>query len=71
MPSILHFLTVHARRRTRIVYPRTHLVSTLYVHILDVKGVDVAGEVAEEREEDVDEQVGAAAGDEEDAEWWD
>jgi hypothetical protein len=31
----------------------------------------MAGEKAEEAEDDVDEQVGAAAGDDEHADWWD
>jgi hypothetical protein len=69
--SILHLLTIHARRRLRVQYARAHLVAPLHVHILDVEGVDVAGEVAQKREQNVDEQVGAAAGDEEDTDGWD
>lgn len=70
-PSILHLLTIHARRRLSIIDARPYLIPPLDVHVLEVKGVDVAGEVTEEREQDVDEEVDAAAGDEEDADGWD
>lgn len=43
------------------------LLLTAVVDVDDVKGVDVAGDIAEEGEGDVDEDVGAAAGGEEDA----
>jgi hypothetical protein len=46
-------------------------LSLLDLDILDVEGVDVSGQVAEEGQADVDEEVGAAAADEEDAERWD
>jgi hypothetical protein len=41
------------------------------VDVLDVEGVDVAGEVPQKSEADVDEEVGAAACDAVDAYGWD
>lgn len=71
LPHTLHLLAIHARRRPRVHDPRAHLVPSLEVYVFDVEGVDVAWEVAQECEQQVDEEVGAAAGDEEDAEGWD
>lgn len=70
MSSILHFLTVNTRRRARIVDTSAYLVASLYVHIFDVESVDVAGEVAQDREEQVDKEVGAASCYEEDSNRW-
>lgn len=67
MPPILHPLTIHPRRRPRIINPRAHLIPPLHIHILYVERVDVAWEVTQQREKDVDEEVCAAARDEEDA----
>lgn len=69
MSTILYLLAIHTSCRTRIVDPRAHLIASLEVHVLDVKGVDVAWEIAQDREEDVDEKVDAAASYEEDADW--
>jgi hypothetical protein len=42
----------------------------LTIHVFNVEGVDVAWEVAENRQSDVDEEVGAAACDAVDADGW-
>lgn len=55
----LHTLAVD----TRGALVRAGLLLTAVVDVDDVEGVDVAGNVAEEREADVDEHIGAAAGD--------
>jgi hypothetical protein len=65
-PTRLRLLTIHALRR-RGLDARASLISLLVVHVFDVEGVHVAGEVAEEGEKEIDEHVWAAAGDEEDA----
>jgi len=49
--SILYFLTVHTRCRTRVVNARAYLVASLDVHVFDVKGVDMTGKVAQDCEE--------------------
>lgn len=46
---------------------RAALLLAAVVDVYEVKGVNMAGNVSEERETDVDEDVGAAAGNEEDA----
>jgi hypothetical protein len=69
--SILYFLTVHTRCRTRIVDASAYLIAALDVHVFDVEGVDVAGEITQKREEEVDEEVGAASRYEKDTERWD
>jgi hypothetical protein len=69
--SILYFLTVHTRCRTRIVDASAYLIAALDVHVFDVEGVDVAGEITQKREEEVDEEVGTASRYEEDTERWD
>ena len=67
----LHILTIHAGRPFLHQPAHFRLAASLEVDILEVEGVDVAGEVAEDGQADVDEEVGAAAGDEEDADGWD
>lgn len=42
-------------------------LTSLVVDVLDVKGVDVAWEVTEDREEDVDDEIGTTAFDQEDS----
>lgn len=49
---ILHLRTVDARRGAR-VHAGARLIALFEVHVLDVEGVDVAGEVAQAGEEDV------------------
>ena len=46
LSAILHLLAVHARRKTAVVRAGPDLVAPLVVHVFDVEGVDVAGEVA-------------------------
>jgi hypothetical protein len=70
MATVLHFLAVHAGRRTRIVDASAYLVASLDVHIFDVESVDVAREVAQDREEQINEEVGAASCYKEDSEGW-
>jgi hypothetical protein len=70
MTTILHFLAVDTRRRTRFVDAGAYLVASLNVYVFDVEGVDVAGKVAENCEEQVDEEVGAASRYEEDSDRW-
>lgn len=43
--SILYFLTVHTRCRTRVVNTRAYLVASLDVYVFDVEGVDMTGKV--------------------------
>lgn len=59
----LHALAVDARG----ALVRATLLLTAVVDVNDVKGVNVAWDVSEEGEGDVDKDVGAAAGGEEDA----
>lgn len=62
MAARLHTLAVDARGA--LVGARLLLAAV--VDVDDVEGVDVAGDVAEEREADVDKHVGAAACDDDD-----
>lgn len=64
---MLHSIGVNAASWRGVVDPSAGLVATLEVHVLDVEGVDVAWEVSEEGEEDVDEEVGSTACNEGDA----
>lgn len=63
MTARLHALAVDARG----ALVGATLLLTAVVDVNDVKGVDVAGDVSEKGEGDVDEDVGAAAGGDEDA----
>jgi hypothetical protein len=67
MSSILHPLAIHARRKSAIVYTRANLIAALDVYVFDVKRVHMAGEHSKKCEKDVDQEISAAAGDEEDA----
>jgi hypothetical protein len=57
----LHIIAKHARRRSVVVEALGSLLLLVVVDVDDVKGVDVAGEVAEDGQGNVDEEVGAAA----------
>ena len=70
-PAILHLLAVHARRGAGRDYAGPGVLTALEVDVFEVEGVYVTGEVAKDGESDIDEEVGAAACDEEDAEGWD
>ena len=69
-PTILHFLAVYTGRRLRIEYARARLVAAPHVDVFDVEGVDMARDKGQHREADVNEEVGAAAGDEKDTDRW-
>jgi len=59
----LHFLTVHDWR----TICRNRAVTVVEVDVYEIEGVDVSREEAQDGEEDVDEEVGAAAGHEKDS----
>lgn len=61
MPAIQHLLAVNTRRGLRVVDARADLIAPLDVHVFDVEGVDVAWEIAQDRQQDVDQEIGAAA----------
>jgi len=63
----LHVVAVHAGGSRRRDTPLSRLLAAVIVDILDVEGMEVARDVTEYREADVDEEVGAAPGHEEDA----
>lgn len=63
MTARLHALAVDARS----ALVRATLLLTAVVDVNDVKGMNVAWDVSKEGEGDVDEDVGAAAGGDEDA----
>jgi len=46
-------------------------LATVKVDVFHVEGMDVAGDVSEDSQADVDEEVGSASGDHEDADRWD
>lgn len=50
--------------------PCSCLLLAFVVYIFDVKSVNVAWEISEQSQADVDEEVGAAAGHEEDSDGW-
>jgi hypothetical protein len=70
LPSSLHIIAIHPRRRPVFIITLSSLVLSVVVDVLDVEGVDVAREVAEKGEADVDEQVCTAACDAVDADGW-
>nr|POE87362.1 hypothetical protein CFP56_29951 [Quercus suber] len=59
----LDILAVHAGSRPLLYKTLLRLLAAVEVDVLDVEGVDVAGEVAQHSETDVDEQVDATASD--------
>lgn len=56
--AVLDFLAVHARRKTAVVRAGADLVTSLVVHVFDIEGVDVAGEIAEIGLAAVEERMG-------------
>lgn len=66
-PPGLNPVTVDPASPPLIQLAQAPLLATMEVHILEVERVDVPREVAQQREADVDEEVGAAARDQEDA----
>ena len=69
--TALDAIAVHTSGGARVEDAHASLVAALEVDVFDVEGVDVTGQHAEEGEQEVDAQVGAAAGNEEYAEGWD
>lgn len=67
MATALHTIRVDARRHLSGQLTMASPVATVKVDILEVEGMNVAGDITEQRQCDVDKQVGAAAGHEEDA----
>lgn len=62
---------VDTRGATAVIDASGGLVATVVVDVFEVEGVDVAWEVAQKGETDVDEEVSAAACDDVDTDWWD
>jgi len=65
--TILHAIAVDTRCRPAVVDASACFVTALVVDVLDVEGMDVAGEVAQDSEQDVNEQIRTATGDKKDA----
>ena len=53
------------------IYACACQVAAVEVLVLEVEGVDMAGEVAENGQEEVDEEIGTAACNEKDTQGWD
>ena len=66
----LHIIAEHSRRRSVVVEALGSLLLLVVVDVDDVKGVDVAGDEAEDSQGDVDEEVCTATSDDVDAYWW-
>jgi hypothetical protein len=66
----LHIIAEYSRRRSVIVEALRSLLLLVVVDVNDIKGVDVAGDEAEDGQGDVDEKVCTATGDDVDAYWW-
>lgn len=62
MPTTLYTIRVHAGRSLAGQLAMSGAIAAVKVDIFDVEGVDVARNISEEGQRDVDEQVGAAAG---------
>jgi hypothetical protein len=62
MAPILHPLTIHTRRPARVHNSLPPLIPPLHIHVFEIESVNVAWEIAEESEKDVDEEVCGAAG---------
>jgi len=70
LPTRLHIIAKHSRRRSVVIEALGSLLLLVVVDVDDVKSVDVAGEVAEDGEGDIDEEVGAATCYDIDTDWW-
>ncbi len=57
----LHSIGINSGRLRIVVLATLDLLFAVIVDILDVESVDVAGKVSQERQSDVDEEIGAAA----------
>lgn len=70
LSTSLDLRRIHTRRVCLNRYaPRSRLLP-LIINVFKVESVDVAGDVAEDGEKDVDEEIGAAAGYTVDSYWW-
>ena len=69
--TILDLLTVDTRRVLGGQLSVSGLFASVKVHVFEVEGMDVAGEIAQQGQAEVDQEIGAAASDHEDAYWWD
>jgi len=67
LSSSLNIVAVNARRRSAIVEALRSLFLLVVINVNHVESMHVAGQHAEDGEADVDEEVGAAACDDEDA----
>lgn len=67
--SILNVIGVNTGRMIGCELAKSALLPPVEVNIFDIEGVDVAWNVAEEREADIDKEVGATACYHEDAHW--
>ena len=45
-PPTLHILAIHPRRAFRRYPRRSETIATVEIHVFEVKGVDVAGEIS-------------------------
>jgi hypothetical protein len=73
LPSSLHVIAVNTRRRSVVVKALASLLLLVVIDVFYIESMDMAREVTEQREADVDEEVGAAAGDDVDSDgrdWW-
>jgi len=74
MPSpttALDSVRIYARCPSGCELAQSTLLASIEIDVFDVEGVDVTRNVAEDGETDVDEQIGAATRDYEDADRWD
>lgn len=68
---LLYPVAIHSLRRSRGRRSDARLLEALVMDVLDIEGVDVAGNIAQDGEQDVDTQVRAAACNAPDADRWD
>ena len=71
LPSSVDIVRVSPLRRPVVHKPLLRLLLAVEINVFEVESVDVAGEIAQKCQEDVDEQVCAATGYEVDADGWD
>jgi hypothetical protein len=64
LSTSLHPLRVDAWRRFRVVHAHAGLVSTFVVDVLDVEGVDMTREIAQERQTNINAEVYTTSSDE-------
>jgi len=67
----LHLIGEHERRWLTAGDTHSSLILAFKVDVFEVEGVEMARKKAEEAEDNVDDQVGAATGYDEHSDWWD